>query len=822
MIPHNDIPSSWATQFGLVSLPLFGTIDSAPVGSHHVLSDGGFGSFALSVSPEQIWKERLCADWSWSCNLPHHVTITDHEVAVVRWDKLNAELFTRRSVERQVSTFYSYLASDRVESNKRVVDFMLDLYRSIRSLVANADIEDERSVDAFIAFLSHASRRMCGVDTQSLETFLGDAVDEDVLNSLSQNGLDALFGEVFNREASDLSLSLVPSLAIRHAGSEIFQEAHFELLRAPAPDLFGHVGHVEIGTVTRRGAHFTPPALARTIVEQTLSQVADLCSRRRIVVLDPACGSAAFLHEALRALRRRGYEGEVVLVGRDISRPAITMAKFVLANAVADWCPPRGCEIQVECGDSLSVRLPAADVVLMNPPFVSWIALTAEQRLQMEEVLGGRLTGRGDYSMAFVSRAMDAVRRGGALGTLLPGSLLTLQGATRWRESILEEADLRFIASLGDYRLFRYAQVEVSAAVFAKTGEGEPRSDNVVALISGGQAEVTGAALRSLRRVGNTGFGERRDNGWDLFEAPSKAFRDRPSWRLMSPSTETALKRLAQSGRVAPVGELFAVRQGVRTGMNSVFLISPGELERLPKRERKWFRPASVNDSIRDGKVHSKHHVFYPYNEKGLTIEDEDALERALPVYSQVYLQPNRSRLLGRASIVRSSRADWWGLSWRRSWVLDQKPRIISKYFGGPGSFAVDFDAMYVVVQGFAWLPRWIDSARDDDGPASTFGLGMREILASYTVILNSDIVARLLSTYSQHVAGGQYDMSWRFVRDLPVPNVLTLLSDERASHVVLELARTSQIQGSAEPLRRHHSERLVAELYGTDVVQRI
>ena len=76
----DDIAKSWATRFGLASSPLFGARELAPDGSHHVLLDGGLGSFALSVSPQQIWKERVCADWSWSCDLPHHVTITDNEV----------------------------------------------------------------------------------------------------------------------------------------------------------------------------------------------------------------------------------------------------------------------------------------------------------------------------------------------------------------------------------------------------------------------------------------------------------------------------------------------------------------------------------------------------------------------------------------------------------------------------------------------------------------------------------------------------------------------------------------------------------------------
>ena len=819
---YQDIPVSWATQFGLAASPLFGSKERSPAGSHHVLADGRTGSIALSFSPEPIWKERLCADWSWSSNLPHHVAVTDDEVAVTRWDKVTPELFKRDSVESQMSAFYSYLASDRVESNERVIDFMLGLYRSIRSLVADASIDDERSVDAFVSFLHRSMVRAQEVGTKSLSTISKHDDNDDILDSLPQSGVEALLETMFDRHASALSLRLVPSLSIRHVGSEIFQEAHFELLRAPSPDLFGHVGPAEIAPITRGGAHFTPPTLARTLVEQTLLRISDLVSRTRLVVLDPACGSGAFLHEVLRALQREGYDGEVVLVGRDISLAAVSMARFVLANAVSDWCPAGGCEIRLDSGDSLCTPFPEADIVLMNPPFVSWIAMAKDQRAQMREVLGSKLIRQGDYSMAFVSRAIDAVRPGGALGTLLPGSLSTLQAAARWRDSLLERADLGFIASLGDYSLFRYAQVHVSAAVFSKPLSGYQHSDKVVALISGDDPEATSNALRRLRQVGITRFGERGDNGWHLFEAPPGIFRDRATWRLIAPSTEVALRRLAQSARVAPIGDLFSIRQGVQTGMNKVFLISKTELERLPEDERAWFRPASISESIQNGAISPTHYVFYPYDERGLAIPDEATLAEELPVYLQEYLKPNRVGLSRRAAIARSGRADWWGLSRRRIWSLDRRPRIVSKYFGGPGSFAVDFDAMYVVVQGFAWLPKWeANETSDVDGPASPFGLGMRDMLSAYAVLLNSEVVARLLSTYSQHVAGGQYDLSWRFVKHVPVPNLPTLMSDERDSNVVLELAHSVHQRGPSER-RRRRSEQLVAELYGPDVVQNI
>ena len=59
----------------------------------------------------------------------------------------------------------------------------------------------------------------------------------------------------------------------------------------------------------------------------------------------------------------------------------------------------------------------------------------------MQDVLGHRLEGRGDYSMAFITLALEALAPGGVLGPLLPASLLTLEAAEAWRKDLLYQAD---------------------------------------------------------------------------------------------------------------------------------------------------------------------------------------------------------------------------------------------------------------------------------------------------------------------------------------------------------------------------------------------
>src|SRR5438045_2633916 len=100
-----EVSERWARQFGLALDPLFGSEASSPHGEHHVLLDGGVGSFALSISDEQLWGKAPTAAWAWSSDLPHHVTVTSAAVEVTRWDRSSPQMWARQSVEAQLDSF---------------------------------------------------------------------------------------------------------------------------------------------------------------------------------------------------------------------------------------------------------------------------------------------------------------------------------------------------------------------------------------------------------------------------------------------------------------------------------------------------------------------------------------------------------------------------------------------------------------------------------------------------------------------------------------------------------------------------------------------
>jgi len=494
------------------------------------------------------------------------------------------------------------------------------------------------------------------------------------------------------------------------------------------------------------------------------------------------------------------------------------MANFVLQIARADWSPEAGCVIDIQQADSLAVELPQADVVLMNPPFVAWPALTTEQRQQMQDILGVHLHGRSDLSMAFVSRALGTLTAGGVLGTLLPGSLLTLHAAEAWRKHLLDQADLRLIASLGDYGLFSYAQVNVAAAVLMKPRSDQDRQESVDALVAINEAEATGDALRALRRrqMHTPPEAPQLQKSWRLFQTTPMKLARQATWRLTSPKTEEALGQLVQMGRAVPIDDLFSVRQGVLTGLNSAFLLTESQIEKLPRREHKWFRPAIMSDSIRNGEIRSRHRVFYPYTEagQGLAITSEAVLAELLPAYLDGYLRPVRSRLENRIDVRRAKRPYWWSLSQRRTWALDTGPRLVSKYFGKPGGFATDLDARYIVVQGYAWLPKWTTTS-DEQFP-------LQDALAAYMAIMNSTPFGRLLEIFSPHVAGGQFNLSPRYVKHMPVPDLPALFDQEPTNPTITLLAELGHSPQFSHSNWRSRVDRLSTTLFGGEIFSQV
>ena len=310
----------------------------------------------------------------------------------------------------------------------------------------------------------------------------------------------------------------------------------------------------------------------------------------------------------------------------------------------------------------------------MNPPFAAFAALGPAQREQMRRILGKTYKGRPDLSMAFVSHALAALKPGGALGCLFPASLLSLTSAAEWRHALVERAGMRFLASIGDFGLFDYALVQVAAAVFVNG----PSDRRVLTLWTGNDASATGAALRQLRRSQTVGPVVEEGDAWRLGTVSIDRFAVRPDWRLRPPRVDKLLRELSEAIPTT-VAELFKVRQGIRTGANEAFLLSHLEWRALPEGERRYFRRAVTNASIRNGRLDTTGYVFYPYHGGQSAFASETEVAAAVPTYFDRHLKPHAATLEARSTVAKSG-APWWALTRQRGFETGGKARVISKY----------------------------------------------------------------------------------------------------------------------------------------------
>jgi len=383
----------------------------------------------------------------------------------------------------------------------------------------------------------------------------------------------------------------------------------------------------------------------------------------------------------------------------------------------------------------------------MNPPFISWQGMDDAQKQRLSERLGGLASKRPDYASVFFYNAVNALPVNGVLGAVLPASLLDGESYVDLRAHIAGKINPHLIARLGSHTVFADAVVDAGLYVGARAQLDRP----TLAVWSNHKANSSARALRRLRTVTpETVKSYAIDTGNFSVYAADHLGRDGSSWAPRSFAAYRVLQAVIDLPRAK---SLFDVSQGTITGLNTVFLVSREYVEALPKSERKYFRPAVVNNSIIHGVLNDATYVFYPHG-KGLEIESEETLIKKLKIFATDRLLPNKAALRKRSRIKPDQ---WWVLSLPRQKLDAVGPKILSTYFGGAGSFAWDPDGRYIPIQGYGWATKIAALA------------GYEE---AYLALLNHPLTDTLLSGVSNNVSGGQWNLSERYVNHLPLPEL--------------------------------------------------
>lgn len=731
-----DNLDTWRTQLGLMPVPLFGHQNER----RHVLLNGGKGNFCLDLAADEQ-DEGAERNRAWSVDVGHYVKVDRDVVRVWRWDQTTPETYPHGLVADNIVKFQAYLEERQPSKTSSVVGHFISIYRQVRTMLGER-VTGPDALQAFLYLLASADDGEKGSVAHIDWTKLPRA--QELAQSLTGLQLDGIREDMVRVRPGDRLKPIIP-LVLRHASGRLFQEAHYLVELDPQLEFFGASEAKKIGRDSVSGAFFTPSPLVRTVVEEALK--AQPLTAADITVLDPACGSAEFLREALRQLQMRGHTHRVKLVGWDISPAALAMARFVL-----DWERSQSdldVEVVLEQCDALALDTwdTGARLILMNPPFISWQGMGDEQKQRLTECLGTLASKRPDYASAFFFNAVNALPEGGVVGAVLPASLLDGESYVGLRNSIAADVKPHLIARLGSHTVFADAIVDAGLYVGVRGQLDRPP----LAVWSNHKADSSARALRRLRSITpQTVKGYVIDNGDFSVYAADHLGRDGNSW---APRSYSAYQLLQTVSNLPQAESLFDVSQGTITGLNTVFLVSREYVEALPKGERKYFRPAVVNNSIIKGMLNDTTYVFYPHG-KGLEIDSEGTLVKKLKIFAADRLLPNKVALRKRSRIKPDQ---WWVLSLPRQKLDAVGPKILSTYFGGAGSFAWDPDGRYIPIQGYGWAPKTDDIAGCE---------------VAYLALLNHPLTDTLLSGVSNNLSGGQWNLSERYVNRLPLPKL--------------------------------------------------
>lgn len=207
-----------------------------------------------------------------------------------------------------------------------------------------------------------------------------------------------------------------------------------------------------------KGVFYTPRSLVDYLIERVYAENGERWEHSLPAVLDPACGCGGFLVGFARYARAHGWNGRCrelaqVLQGADIDPIAVSLCRLGLWLEFGDPGDPADTPDrfahQIRVADSLlEPPVPESfDLVIGNPPFLSQLASGTARSAQRTAALRARF-GRAlrpytDPAALFFRLAVDTVGPGGAVGMVLPVSVLGSRDAEAIRSEVSSAASVR-------------------------------------------------------------------------------------------------------------------------------------------------------------------------------------------------------------------------------------------------------------------------------------------------------------------------------------------------------------------------------------------
>ena len=532
----------------------------------------------------------------------------------------------------------------------------------------------------------------------------------------------------------------------------------------------------------------------------------------QITILDPACGSGAFLNAALQFLMAehklidemeakvtgsaivfQDVENSILehnLYGVDINEESVEIAQLALWLRTAK--PHRklnSLNENIKCGNSL-ISDPAIagekafnwqeqfpkvfekggfDVVIGNPPYVrvQHLDYNTIDFLKANYVTALK---RIDISLCFIERSKSLIREGGITSFITSNQFLTTEYGQAMRSYLLSEYNLTDCLDFGDLPIFEDAMTYVSIFSFSKA-----KRDNFnYCRVSDMETAISGDY-----------------QGWKKIELSDL---DEKSWNLQNYAKRNVYKKIELNAKlIESIGNAW---YGIVTGADEVFIFDRKDYENTDI-ERELFLPLLRAQSCsRYFCQAAEKYVLYPYKYKdgNTVLMTQNELQEQYPKGWQ-YLLTHKPVLEQRkdSRTTFEGRDDWYCLTRFGQLSTFMRPKIVT-----PGE---------VKEHKFC-----IDESKAGYSGARVFGIALDDI--SYNIkyvlcLLNSSLIRSYIQSYASLKAGGYYSYSSNVLNKIPIKLVPQKSQETFVALVDTMLTLNTQLQEKRSRFLRRLSENL-------------
>lgn len=300
------------------------------------------------------------------------------------------------------------------------------------------------------------------------------------------------------------------------------------------------------------GAYFTPDVLTKVICEWAIQSKTEK-------VLEPSFGGCGFLEAAAQRLDSLGAtDPGNYLYGCDIDPAAFQFLEDRLGKKVGN---------NFLLSDFLAIRKPFSwpekfDVVVGNPPYISYHNLSDEQRAVAAAIVSDTesklsLGKHASLWAYFVLHSIRYVKTGGRLALVLPRSLLDASYGRSLRKYLASYFD-RSIVFVMEQQIFMDEGTEERTVCLLAEGKRLIPAENEMMIESADS--VTG--LSSLVK------------NWSTRSLKETPIPERSLSALMENEAKRAFEMVANESVCRKFGEFCAIKIGIVTGANPFFLFS--------------------------------------------------------------------------------------------------------------------------------------------------------------------------------------------------------------------------------------------------------